>query len=89
MNPEFVVFLICAFLTGVILVWRRFRVIDGRLGQMQQEINELRWIESRLFMLGMKAPKVDHSEADPDEGAIRQDANTGAGSPTLISKRRF
>jgi hypothetical protein len=64
---QFVVFLICAFLIGVILVWRRFRAVDRRLGQMQQEINELRWMESRLLMLGMKAPKVDHSEADPDE----------------------
>jgi hypothetical protein len=82
MNPEFVVFIIGAFLTGVFLVWRRFRGVDRRLGQMQQEINELRWMESRLFMLGMNAPKID-SEVDSDKGAVRQDAN-GVGPAPLV-----
>jgi hypothetical protein len=88
MNPEFVLFLlgIGAFLTGVILVWIRFRTIERQLGQMRQDINELRWMESRLFMLGMKAPKANHSEADSGKGAVRQDANTGAQSAPLISR---
>jgi hypothetical protein len=75
MNAEFVVFLIGAFLTGVIFVWMRFRAIDRQLRQMHQEINELRWMESRLFMLGMSAPI-----ADLDKGAARQDTNTDVGS---------
>jgi DNA-binding transcriptional regulator of glucitol operon len=72
MNPEFVVILIGAFVIAVILVWWKFRVIHRRLGRMQQEINELRWMESRLFMMGINAkPEVDRPEAEAEKGVVR------------------
>ena len=66
MKPEdLVLFLIGAIVLVMILIWRRFRVIDRRLARMQQEINELRWIESRLFLIGVNArPGADLGEAE-------------------------
>jgi DNA-binding transcriptional regulator of glucitol operon len=76
MNSEFVVFLISAFLIGVILVWWRFRGIGRRLGRMQQEIDELRWMESRLLMMGIHAkPKVERPAAEVEKEEVRQDGN--------------
>jgi hypothetical protein len=66
MKPEdLVLFLIGAIVLVMILIWRRFRVIDRRLARMQQEINELRWIESRLFLIGVNArPGADLGEVE-------------------------
>ena len=66
MKPEYLVLVfICASLSLVILAWRKFRAIDRRFEQIQQEINELRWMESRLFLMEVNArPTVVDTEAE-------------------------
>jgi hypothetical protein len=66
MLPEYsVLFLICAFLMVVILACRKLRAMDRRFERMQQEINELRWMESRLFLMEVNArPTAVGTEAE-------------------------
>ncbi len=66
MKPEYLVLVfICASLSLVILAWRKFRAIDKRFEQIQQEINELKWMESRLFLMQVHArPTVVGTEAE-------------------------
>jgi hypothetical protein len=91
MNPAFVMFLVGTFLIGVllfglILAWRKFRAIDRRLGQMQQEIHELRWLESRIFMMGINAKlKADPSETESQKDVVGQDAKVGMASLVPIA----
>ena len=47
-------FVIGAFLTVVmILVWKKLRMIDRRLGEITNELNDVRTIETRLFMIAI------------------------------------
>jgi hypothetical protein len=56
MKPKYLVLgFVGTFLIVVILIWRRLRAIDRWFERMQREINELRWIESRLFLMGVNA----------------------------------
>jgi hypothetical protein len=66
MKPEYLaLFFICASAIVVILAWRKFRAMDRRFERMQQEINELRWMESRLFLMEVNArPTVVGTEAE-------------------------
>jgi hypothetical protein len=49
MKPEYLMlFFVCASLIVVILARTKLRAMDRRFERMQQEINELRWMESRL-----------------------------------------
>jgi hypothetical protein len=50
-----------AFLVAAIFVWKKLRFIQRRLGELRNEINELRTVESRLFMMALNAK----SKADP------------------------
>jgi len=78
----FVLLFILALLSALILIWRRFQKIDKRLERMQQEINELRWIESRLFLMGVNAgPPAVQAASEFRKGS--KDESAGLGSKTL------
>jgi hypothetical protein len=61
------------FLVVVILIWKKLRFIDARLREMQNEINELHTVESRLFMMALNVkhdPKTDPSVLTEDGGSV-------------------
>ena len=50
MTIEFASLSIGVFLiVGVALIWKKLRVVDGRLALMQNDLKELHIMESRLF----------------------------------------
>lgn len=52
MKSEYVALsLIGVFLVAAVLTWRKFRAVDRQFAKMQQQINEMRWMESRLFLM--------------------------------------
>jgi hypothetical protein len=82
MEFEYLVLFILAFLLALILLWKKFRSLDKRLERMQQQINELRWIESRLFLMGVNArPTAVQAASEFQKGS--KDAPAGLGSTTL------
>jgi hypothetical protein len=54
-----------AFLVAAILVWKKLRFIERRLGELQNEINELRTVESRLFMMALNAKSKEEAADSP------------------------
>jgi hypothetical protein len=66
MKPEYLMlFFVCASLIVVILARTKLRAMDRRFERMQQEINELRWMESRLFLMEVNArPTIVGTEAE-------------------------
>jgi hypothetical protein len=90
MKPEYLALsLICAFLIAVILTWRKFRAIDGRFARMQQEINELRWMESRLFLMEVYAKNTaDRTDAASQKGAAANETAVGVQPVTPLSSAR-
>jgi hypothetical protein len=84
MKPEYLVIcFIFALLIVVILAWRKFRAMDRRFERMQQEMNELRWMESRLFLMGVNASSSGvRSEAESKKRV--EDASSSIGSTTLV-----
>jgi type II secretory pathway component PulM len=85
MKPEYVVLsFIGAFLIAVILAWRKFQAVDRQFARMQQEINELRWMESRLFLMEVNAKRAaDRTDAVSQKGVAANDAAASVKSATL------
>jgi hypothetical protein len=86
MKPEYLTLsLIGAFLIVVILAWRKFHAVDRQFARMQQEINELRWMESRLFLMEVNAKgAADRADIVPQKGLVANDAGAGVKSTTLL-----
>jgi hypothetical protein len=71
-------------LITLILVWRKFRAVDKRFEQMKHEINELRWIESRLFLMALNPrPTAVDAEAECQNGPGSSGSTTGGPSVNL------
>jgi hypothetical protein len=83
MKPEYLVSFIFAFLIVVILAWRKFRAMDRRFERMQQEINELRWLESRLFLMEVNARSTG-VRGEAQSKKREEDAASSIGSTTLV-----
>jgi hypothetical protein len=89
MTIEYVALAIGAFLIVVIMIWKRLRFIGARLIEMQNELNELRTIESRLFMMALNADsKVEASKKGPSPRsnggeAVAEDHEHAPRSPDL------
>jgi len=69
MAVEYVVFAVWAFLFAgiVILVWKRLRVIDARLGKAREEIDRLQIVDLRKFLTKLNTnagPNGSESETD-------------------------
>jgi hypothetical protein len=59
------------FMVVGILLWKRLRVIDTRLGTMQTEIDHLHAVESRLFVMMLNAnSEVDAPKIEPDDAPV-------------------
>lgn len=90
MKPEYLTLscigvFIAAFLIVVILGWRKFQAVDRHLARIQQEINELRWMESRLFLMEVNAKRtVDRTDIVPQKGLVANDAAASGKSATLL-----
>jgi hypothetical protein len=66
MTIEYTAFAIGAFFIAVVLIRKKLRFIDARLREMRTELNELRAVETRLFMMALNAsPKREESRAEP------------------------
>jgi hypothetical protein len=82
MMAEYTSFAIGVFLVVAIMVWKKLRVIDKRLTEMQNEVDELRTIESRLFIMALNAnPEVSTSpeRTVPENVAAESDGGKAGG----------
>ncbi len=61
-----------AFLLASIFFWKRLRFVEGRLGKLQNEINALRTIESRLFMMALIAKSKADPHSERPEGEVSE-----------------
>jgi hypothetical protein len=69
MTIEYAAVAIGAFLIVAIMIWKRLRFINARLMKIQNELNELRTIASRLFIMALNAnSKVETSKTEPNKG---------------------
>ena len=57
-----------AFLVSAIFVWKKLLFIEKGLGKLQNEINELRTVESRLFMMALNAKSKEEAADSPTAG---------------------
>jgi hypothetical protein len=70
MTIEYTAFAIGAFFIAVVLIWKKLRFIDARLREMRTELNELRTVETRLFMMALNAsPKLEARAVEPQNEA--------------------
>ena len=78
MAVEYVVFAVWAFLFAgiVILVWKRLRVIDARLGKAREEIDRLQIVDLRKFLTklntnaGPNGSETDNEPAQYSGGVV-------------------
>jgi hypothetical protein len=80
-------FVIGTFLFVVVLIWKQLRFIDTRLRGMRTELNELRTVETRLFMMALNAnPKVEAaSPVEPKNTAAKSDGGEGQKSHAEVT----
>jgi hypothetical protein len=72
MTIEYTAFAIGAFFIAVVLIWKKLRFIDARLREMRTELNELRTVETRLFMMALNAsPKLTARAVEPQKEAAQ------------------
>ena len=62
-----------AFLIAAIFVWKKLRFIKKGLGKLQNEINELRTVESRLLMMALNAKSKEEAADSPLRGGEGRD----------------
>jgi hypothetical protein len=55
----------------MILVWKKLRVFDARLGQIRAELNQLQILESRRLIMAMNIkPDADRSKGESNNTSI-------------------
>jgi hypothetical protein len=92
MNPEYLTLsfigaflFMSAFLIVVILARRKFHAVDKQFARLQQEINELRWMESRLFLMEVNSKRtVDRTDILSQKGLVANDVAADVKSATLL-----
>jgi hypothetical protein len=66
MTIEYAAVAVGIFLIAGIMIWKKLRIIDERLREMQAELNRLHAVESRLFIKALNAnPKAQAPKAEP------------------------
>jgi hypothetical protein len=91
MTVEYEALAIGVLLIAVILLWKKARVFDARLLKLQNGLDELRTVESRLFLMALNAnPKGDASTIGPmpaksnGSGTANGDREQVPRPPTLV-----
>jgi hypothetical protein len=67
---EYAAFGLGVILIAIILVWKKLRALDARLGQIRAELNQLQILESRRLIMAMNLKTDDQSKRESNNTSI-------------------
>jgi hypothetical protein len=77
---ELAAFGLGVILIAAVLVWRKLRIVDARLGQICADLNQLQILESRRLIIAMNLkPDTDQSKGESNNTSIGLEGRAVAG----------